>query len=89
MYRGLRFGLIFHPQFASEVYLEAATTRQAMLSWEHHRPRAILNALERLVDGYGTECARVRQDLAIAEAQLHDYQARGGSPSPTMLTSRY
>ena len=37
------------------------------LSRDHHGPRAVLNALERLADGYGSECDRVRQDLAIAE----------------------
>ena len=82
IYRGLRFGLVLHPQFPPDVYLEGATTRQSMLSRDHHGPRAVLNALERLADGYGSECDRVRQDLAIAEAQLRDYQARLGKPFP-------
>jgi hypothetical protein len=38
----------------------------------------VLNALERLAGGYGSECDRIRQDLAIAESQLRDYQARLG-----------
>ena len=80
IYRGLRFGLVLHPQFPPEVYLEGATTRQSTLSREHQGPRAVLNALERLASGYGSECARVRQDLAIAESQLRDYQARLGKP---------
>ena len=37
-----------HPQFAPEVYLEGETTRQSMLSREHHEPRTVLNATERL-----------------------------------------
>ena len=82
IYRGLRFGLVLHPQFAPDVYLEGAATRQSMLSREHHGPRAVLNALERLASAYGSECDRVRQDLAIAEAQLRDYQARLGKPFP-------
>lgn len=82
VYCGLRFGLVLHPQFAPELSLEGATTRRSMLSREHHGPRAILNALERLVSAYDSECARVRQDLAIAEAQLRDYQARLGIPVP-------
>jgi hypothetical protein len=51
-----------------------------MLSREHQGPRAVLNAVERLADAYGSECDRVRQDLSIAEAQLRDYQARVGKP---------
>ncbi len=40
----------------------------------------MLNALERLATGYGADCDRIRQDLAIAESQLGDYQARLGKP---------
>jgi N12 class adenine-specific DNA methylase len=79
-YRGLRFGMILNPQWAPEVYLEGATTRQDTLSRDHHGPRAVLNALERLAGAYGSECIRVQQDLSIAEAQLRDYQARLGKP---------
>jgi N12 class adenine-specific DNA methylase len=79
-YRGLRFGLILHPQFPPDVYLEGAITRQSPLSRDHQGPRAVLNALERLVTGYGPECVRIRQDLAIAEAQLRDYRERLGKP---------
>ena len=35
---------------------------------------------ERLAGGYGPESERIRQDLAIAESQLRDYQARLGAP---------
>jgi N12 class adenine-specific DNA methylase len=79
-YRGLRFGMVLHPQWTPEVYLEGATTRIETLSRDHHGPRAVLNALDRLVGAYGPECARVRQDLTIAESQLRDYQARLGKP---------
>ena len=51
-----------------------------MLSKEHQGPRAVLNALDRLANGYDSDCDRVRQDLAIAESQLRDYQARLGKP---------
>jgi hypothetical protein len=80
MYQGLTFGLVFHPQFAPEVYLQGAITRLAALSGDHHGPRAVLNALERLAGGYRSECDRVRQDLSIAEAQRRDYQLRLGTP---------
>jgi hypothetical protein len=79
-YRGLRFGMVLNPQWAPEVYLEGATTRQDTLSRDHHGPRAFLNALERLAGAYGSECVRVQKDLSIAEAQFRDYQARLGKP---------
>ncbi len=79
-YCGLRFGIVLHPQFPADVYLEGRTIRQYMLSKEHQGPRAVLNVLERLANGYGPECGRTRQDLAIAEAQLRDYRERLGAP---------
>jgi N12 class adenine-specific DNA methylase len=82
VYRGVYFGVVLHPQYTPEVYLEGATVRQDTLSRQHQGPRAVLNALERLGGGYGREIARARQDLAIAEGQLRDYQARLGRPFP-------
>jgi hypothetical protein len=82
MYRGLRFGIVLHPQFPPDVSLEGAATRQSMLPREHRGPRAVLNALDRMAGGYGPECGRVRQDLSLAQAQLRDYQARLGQPLP-------
>ncbi|MDB5310146.1 MAG: helicase [Gemmataceae bacterium] len=79
-YRGLQFGLVLHPQFAPDVYLEGAATCRAMLSREHHGPRAILNAAERLASAYDAECDDRRQELAIAESQLRDYHACVGQP---------
>ncbi len=79
-YRGLGFGIVLHSQFAPEIYLEGATTRLATLSRDHHGPRAVHNALERLADGYGSECDSVQRDLRIANSQLRDYQARLGKP---------
>jgi len=81
-YRGLRFGMVLNPHFGPEAYLEGATTRRDTLSRDHHGPRALLNALDRLANAYEAECARVRQDLAIAESQLRDYQTRLGAPFP-------
>ena len=78
-YKGLNFGLVLHEQAPPDVYLEGAITRQSSLSKEHQGPRAVLNALERLAT-YGPECDRIRQDLAIAESQLRDYQARLDAP---------
>jgi len=79
-YKGLRFGIVLHPQFPPDVYLEGTTTRHTILSKEHQGPLAVLNALERLATGYGDDIDRVRQDQSIAEGQLRDYQARLGQP---------
>ena len=81
-YRGLRFGLVLRPHFSPEVYLEGAATRLDTLSREHQGPRAVLNALGRLANSYGTECDSTRKDLALAETQLRDYEARLGNPFP-------
>ena len=40
----------------------------------------MLNALERLATGYASECEHDRRDLAIAELQFRDYQARLDKP---------
>lgn len=80
VYRGLRFGMVLHPQWSPEVYLEGTTIRLDTLSRDHHGPRAVLNALDRLANAYAAEIARTKQDLAIAESQLRDYQARVGKP---------
>ena len=40
----------------------------------------MLNALERLATGYGSECVRVEAGPAIAESQLRDYRERLGKP---------
>jgi hypothetical protein len=80
IYQGLHFGIVRHSQFPPDIYLEGASNRRYTLSRDHQGPRAVLNALERLATGYGSECVRVRQELAIAESQLRDYQARLGKP---------
>src|SRR5581483_10740442 len=79
-YRGLHFGLVVQTQAPPDAYLQGAATRHAMLSRDHHGPRAVLNAIERLAGEYTFECERLAQDLAIAEAQLRDYQARLDMP---------
>ena len=79
-YRGLRFGLVLYPHGAPDAFLEGATTRHAALSRDSHGPRAVLNALDRLAGSYDAQAATARKDLAIAEGQLRDYQARLGQP---------
>ncbi|HVC96348.1 MAG TPA: hypothetical protein VND64_21870 [Pirellulales bacterium] len=80
--QNLRFGVVLHPQFPPDIYLEGAIIRHYTLSRDHQGPRAVLNAVERVAAAYGSECVRVRQDLTIAESQLRGYQARLGKPFP-------
>jgi N12 class adenine-specific DNA methylase len=82
IYRGLGFGVVLHPHFPPDLYLEGAASRHSMMSREHQGPRAILNAVERLASSYAAECDHVRQELTIAESQLRDYQERLGKPFP-------
>jgi N12 class adenine-specific DNA methylase len=79
-YRGLRFGMVLHPLWRPEVYLQGALTRQDTLSREHQGPRAVLNAVERLARGYSGEQGRTRQELELAESQFRDYQERLHNP---------
>jgi hypothetical protein len=80
IYQGLQFGVLLHPQFPMDVYVDGTASRRLQLSREHQGPRAVLNALERIVTGYGIECTRVQKELSVAESQLRDYQARLGKP---------
>src|ERR1043166_1453828 len=41
VYRGLRFGMVLHPQGPPDIYLEGAARRQSQLSREHQGPRAV------------------------------------------------
>ncbi|MBA4062562.1 MAG: hypothetical protein C0501_02425 [Isosphaera sp.] len=75
-YRGLTFGVILHPHFPPDVYLEGETTRTYGLSKEHRGPRAVLNSLERIAGSYGSEIVRLRKDAGIAQGQLRDYHER-------------
>jgi N12 class adenine-specific DNA methylase len=81
-YRGLTFGLVMHPGGSSDVFLEGAVTRHGMLSRDHQGPRAVLNALDRLAGSYAGQVDATRQELAIAEGQLRDYEARLGRAFP-------
>ena len=80
--RGLRFGLVQHPQGAPEVYVEGALRRSAPLARDVHGPRAILNAVERLIGSAAAERDKARRDLEIAQGQLRDYEARLGAGFP-------
>jgi hypothetical protein len=78
--RGLTFSLDLHPHDAPAVRIQGEATRVADLSREHRGPRAVLNMVDRLIDGYNAERERTLRELQLAQGQLRDYQARLGSP---------
>ena len=80
LYRGLRFGLVQHPQGAPEVYVEGALRRSTALARDVHGPRAILNAVERLI-GSADDGARQGQHATSPSprASCRDYEARLGA----------
>jgi hypothetical protein len=78
LYRGLHFGLVQHPQGTPEVYLEGALRRSTALARDVHGPRAILNAVERLIGSAAAEREQTTRDLAIAQGQRRDYEGRLG-----------
>jgi hypothetical protein len=78
LYRGLHFGLVQHPQGTPEVYLEGALRRSTALARDVHGPRAILNAVERLIGSAAAEREKTTRDLAIAQGQRRDYEGRLG-----------
>jgi hypothetical protein len=77
--RGLQFGLLLRPQAGPELLLEGATTCREAMARDRSGPRAIMNAVERLMKGYEERLTGTRDDLALAETQLRDYQSRFGA----------
>ena len=57
----------------------APCRRSAPLARDVHGPRAILNAVERLIGSAEAERDKARRDLAIAQGQRRDYEARLGA----------
>jgi hypothetical protein len=80
VYRGLAFSLELHPHDAPAVRVQGEASRSLELSREHRGPRAILNAVDKLIGGYEAERDRALRDLELAQGQLRDYQARLGGP---------
>jgi hypothetical protein len=64
----------------TEAYLEGSVARRIQFFCDTPGPRAVFNALARLMDGYRFERERAEQDLAVAEGQLRDYESRLGTP---------
>jgi hypothetical protein len=78
-YHGLTFSLNLSPYDNPTVRVEGAVTRFENLYREDPGPRAIMNAVIRLVDSYAVERRNAAKELEIARGQLKDYQARIGS----------
>jgi hypothetical protein len=72
--------VILYPSGQCDAYVEGAFVRKDTLVRENPRPRAVLNAVERLVRGYRAECEDSQSLLTIAKEQLKDYEARIGVP---------
>jgi len=103
-YRGLRFGLVLHPQWRPEVYLEGAVTRQDMLAREHQGPRAVLNAVERLAGGHAGEIRHARRTSSwrrsswattrrgrpgLPARRVHGAADRAARPAPRRAVSQH
>src|SRR5207244_9942633 len=72
-------GLVQHPTGAPEVSIEGVLRRCAPLARDTYGPRAILNAVERLIGSAEAERDKAARDLAIAQGQRRDYEARLGA----------
>jgi hypothetical protein len=79
VYRGQRFGIALDPYRSPEISVEGAAVRFGSLSRDHQGPQAVLNAVERLVGTAELERDRAARDLAIAQGQRRDFEARLGA----------
>jgi len=77
-YRGLKFGVVLHPLSHPDLYLQGDAVRHADIRRDA-RGLAVLNALNRLARGYEEAEQSTRQELALAQSQLRDFQTRQGA----------
>jgi hypothetical protein len=80
-YRGMTFGIVLHPAYHPELYLQGDAVRRIDIRRDA-RGLAVLNALDRLAGGYEGAAASTRQELEMAESQLMDFQKRQGAAFP-------
>ena len=78
--RGLSFGIVKYRFSAPDVYLEGQGSRKTPLASESQGPRAVSNALERLIGGFDARCEELRRDLTLAETKLRDFEVRIENP---------
>ena len=79
-FRGLECGLVVHPSGGTEVYLNGTTRCREQLVRDNPGPRAVLNALERLANGYEKGIGYLKAEIAVKGGQHRDYEARLGKP---------
>jgi hypothetical protein len=79
-FHGLEAGIILHPLGGTEVYLDGAVRCREQLIRDNPGPRAVLNALERLADGYEDDIRHLKAEIALKEGQFKDYENRLGKP---------
>jgi hypothetical protein len=77
-FHGLEAGIILHPLGGTEVYLDGAVRCRETLMRDNPGPRAVLNALERLANGYEDDIRHLKAEIALKEGQLKDYESRLG-----------
>ena len=77
-YRGLDASLILHPLGGTEVVLDGAVRCRETLMRDNPGPRAVLNALERLANGYDYDIRAARNEIGVKQGQLRDFEARLG-----------
>ncbi len=78
IYHGLEFGVIIHRFGAPESYLQGEIVRRGDLARDAG-PRAVLNALDRMIGGYDDQIGNAKRELGIAQGQLRDYEGRIGN----------
>jgi hypothetical protein len=70
---------VLHAYSAPEVYLQGETVRHANVARDAG-PRAVMKAMERIIESYPDKEVKTRQELAVAQGQLRDYEERIGRP---------
>ena len=76
---GLAFVLERHPGGSTDVYLEGKWVRREALGRDSQGPRAVHNALRRVVDSYGERLSWVRRELENNRTLIRDYRERIGA----------
>jgi hypothetical protein len=77
-HRGLEAGIILHPLGGTEVYLDGAVRCREQLIRDNPGPRAVLNALERVADGYESDIRHLKAEIAVKQGQFKDFESRLG-----------